>query len=141
MRRIILASHGSLAEGLYSAAKMIAGQCEAVSAYGMDQYGSPESIQKKIKDQIAQNTEDEFIILCDIKGGSVHNQLFMLCTQKNITVLTGANLSMLLNLVMESENENTMEIISETVDIGRSNIDTFNCKTLQEQLEQTGEEI
>lgn len=141
MRRIILASHGSLAEGLHSAAKMIAGQCETVSAYGMDQHGGPENIRKKIKEQIEQHEEDEFIILCDIKGGSVHNQLYLLCTRKNVTVLTGVNLGMLLNLVMASDTEKTAEIIAETVDMAKDSIGIFNYETLQAQLKQVGEEM
>lgn len=44
MRKIILASHGSMAEGVLSAAKMIMGDCEEIQALGLDRYESPAEI-------------------------------------------------------------------------------------------------
>ncbi|MCR0302801.1 hypothetical protein MKA48_12220 [[Clostridium] innocuum] len=75
MRNIILASHGSLAEGMLSAVRMIVGSTQGIAAYGLDAYKTPQDIYQLLKEQIEQNQDQEYILLCDINGGSVHNQL------------------------------------------------------------------
>ena len=49
MQNLILASHGSLAEGMLSAANMIVGDIEGVDAYGLDTYHSPQDIYQLLK--------------------------------------------------------------------------------------------
>ena len=77
MRNIILASHGSLAEGMLSAVRMIVGSTQGIAAYGLDTYKTPQDIYQLLKEQIEQNQDQEYILLCDINGGSVHNHAFM----------------------------------------------------------------
>ena len=110
MRKVILASHGSLAEGMYSAVKMIMVNCENISAYGLDTYGNPSDIYEIVRDEIIQHPEDEYIILCDINGGSVHSHLMQLCTNKNVYLIVGMTLGMVLELrkAITSSIENTL---------------------------------
>ena len=70
MRKIILASHGSMAEGVLSAAKMIMGDCEEIQALGLDRYESPAEIARRIERQVAAEPDCDFMIFCDIHGGS-----------------------------------------------------------------------
>ena len=84
MRKIILASHGSMAEGVLSAAKMIMGDCEEIQALGLDHYESPTEIARRIERQVTAEPDCDFMIFCDIHGGSVHNQLTELCRYPNV---------------------------------------------------------
>ena len=66
MKKIIIASHGSFAEGLLSASEMIMGKCENIQAYGLSNYESPYEISHLVEKQILEKKDDEWIILCDI---------------------------------------------------------------------------
>ena len=108
MRKIILASHGNLAEGMLHAATVIAGVQENLSAYGMEKYESPEGIYDALYSTIQNNAEDEYVIICDIRGGSVHNKLVEYCVYENVCVVTGMNLGLVLELIF-ADSELTMK--------------------------------
>ena len=48
MKKLILASHGSLARGMKSALNMIAGENNQVKDFNLDNYDSPEEIEKEL---------------------------------------------------------------------------------------------
>ena len=60
LRNIILASHGSLAEGMLSAVRMIVGSTQGIAAYGLDTYKTPQDIYQLLKEQIEQNQDQEY---------------------------------------------------------------------------------
>ena len=61
-----------MAEGVLSAAKMIMGDCEEIQALGLDHYESPTEIARRIERQVTAEPDCDFMIFCDIHGGSVH---------------------------------------------------------------------
>lgn len=77
MRQVILASHGKLAEGLLNSLRMIIGEelTQDVETYCLFPGENPNDFMNKLKERIATNPQMEFVILCDIKGGSVHTSL------------------------------------------------------------------
>ena len=60
MRKVILASHGSLAEGMLSAAQMIIGDCSDIDVYGLDRYGQLQVIYQHIKKQVVKHSLQKF---------------------------------------------------------------------------------
>lgn len=73
MRKVILMSHGNLAEGILQSLEMIAGkqpQMLAISAYLTPEENLEESIQTLLETTPA---DDELIIVTDLFGGSVNN--------------------------------------------------------------------
>lgn len=106
MRKLILASHGSLAEGMQSAARMILGaHAEGILAYGLDRWETPQHILTQVKAVMEAERSTEVTILCDIKGGSVYNQLLPLCEEERVCVFTGMNLNLVLELMMADGND------------------------------------
>jgi PTS system mannose-specific IIA component/fructoselysine and glucoselysine-specific PTS system IIA component len=136
MRKIMLASHGSLAEGMKSAAVMILGESFEILAYGLDTFITPQSILQEIRNEMELATEDEYLILCDIKGGSVHNCLMELCTLSNVCIVTGMNLSLVLELSILSPTVSLNEEIDEIISVSKDNIQCFNKKALENLLEE-----
>ena len=135
MRKIILASHGSLAEGMLSAGNMILRDCPHVSAYGLDTYGSPSAIYELLRKEIIDHVEDDFIILCDINGGSVHNQLLHLCEYDHVQLVTGMTLSMLLELVLDGEQTESALLLEKVIHSASQNMLIFNKERVQKELE------
>lgn len=135
MRKIILASHGSLAEGMLSAGKMILQDCPQVRAYGLDTYGSPTDIYEILNTEISTHTDDTYIILCDINGGSVHNQLLHLCVYEHVQLVTGMTLSMLLEIVLDHEHTDTAELLTKVIQSAGQNMLIFNKERVQAEIE------
>lgn len=138
MRKVILASHGSLAEGMQSAIKMILGSAQSVEAYGLDQYGEPDVIYAMIQKKVQEEPANEFIIITDINGGSVQNQMLQLCAFPNVFVQTGMCLSMALETVLSCMNDNqeTMEgMMSRITASSKENMLGFSQRTIEETKE------
>lgn len=102
--QIILASHGSMAEGVVSAVNMVIGEQPCVSAFGLDAWETPEAIKEQVEQVIAAHPDEYIVILCDIKGGSVHNRLMDLCARDNVSVVSGMNLVLALSLALDADD-------------------------------------
>ena len=140
LRNIILASHGSLAEGMLSAVRMIVGSTQGIAAYGLDTYKTPQDIYQLLKEQIEQNQDQEYILLCDINGGSVHNQLMHLCIFPKVYLMTGMTLSVVLELLLTQDHGNTEELLRKTMENARKNILLFNYQSVKSEIDKGIEE-
>lgn len=119
---IILASHGSLAEGMVTAVRMVIRDlADDILALGLDQWETPQVIRAKVELLMKEHPQDQYIILCDIKGGSVANELMTLCIRSGVTLVTGMNLALVISLVLRIQNgmvcgkEQVDEILEEVV--------------------------
>ena len=54
----------------------------------------------------AKESEEQIVILCVIKGGSVHTALSKLAVLDNVMVFSGMNMGLVLDVVMRSMNGN-----------------------------------
>ena len=52
----------------------------------------------------AKECEEQILILCDIKGGSVHTALSQLAVLDNVMVFSGMNMGLVLDAVMKGLN-------------------------------------
>ena len=116
-----MASHGSLAEGMQSAVDMIL-RTKGCEAYGLDTYHEPEQIYAIIEAQVQAEPDTQFIVMTDINGGSVQNQMLHLCNYPNVYVQTGMCLSMVLETILTPEGE-ALEVMMERI-----------CKTSAENM-------
>lgn len=101
IKKIIIATHGTLAEGFKNTLELICGTQDDVSV--MCFYCSSENFEQEIEDCFEQLTAQSQLIICtDIQFGSV-NQIFIKGAvrypDKNIQILSGINLPLLLELV------------------------------------------
>lgn len=116
LRKIILASHGSLAQGMLSAAKMILVTCDDITAYDLENYANPIDIYEKLYIQIQKEPTVDYIILCDLNGGSVHNQMVHLCRFKNVYLVAGMTLSMILEIVLANHEDDTKTVLKKAIE-------------------------
>ena len=124
-KKIILASHGRFASGMLSAAKMIIGELEGVDSFDLEDYESPYEIYENIEQAMKKENEATFLILTDLLGGSVDNQLLELCANKNVYVIAGANLGILLELYLADDNKEIRKIVEDSVKASKQNIRFF----------------
>lgn len=135
LRKIILASHGSLAEGMYSAAEMIVGDCSDIEIYSLSQYKHPNIIYNLVKKKIEKHLDWEYVILCDINGGSVHNQLMQLMNRKNVYLVVGMTLSMVLELKLCKEQIDTKDLLKKIVKNSKDNTLIIDYESVTSRIE------
>ena len=120
MTRIVLASHGRLADGMKDTLSFILGDLPNVSticAY-VDQ---DVSLRSQIDQTFAEfSPEDAVVVVTDILGGSVNNEFMALLGEKDFILVAGMNMPTLVELV--SEDEPTVEGVQSVVERGRQSI-------------------
>ncbi len=129
MRHFIVATHAYMAKGLVSTLELIIGERDDVSYYCA--YVEPGVIYKeKLLEEITKyDLGDEIIILSDIFGGSVNNELTPLLQQKNIHLICGVNLVLLISLLVSSEDEKVEDMIHRCIEEAKNGI--IYCNDLE----------
>ncbi len=104
MSRVIFASHGGLSKGMKDSVSMIVGDlAKNVETYGLLPGQNPEDYYQMLYKQ-AKESNEQILILCDIKGGSVHTALSKLAVLDNVMVFSGMNMGLALDVVMKSQD-------------------------------------
>ncbi|MDH6366650.1 MULTISPECIES: PTS sugar transporter subunit IIA [unclassified Breznakia] len=105
MKKVILASHGDLSKGMLHSVSMIVGDlAKQVETYSLYPGETPNDYYEKLKLEISTST-DRYVIVCDVKGGSVHTTLSKLMEFGNVTILSGMNMSMVLDLLLNQKEK------------------------------------
>lgn len=101
---------------------MLAGSVsDKVETYSLYPGESPNDYYQKLLKEIP-NSDEQVIILCDIKGGSVHTTLAQLTQLNNVIVLSGMNLGMALDIVLRYQEGIPSEDYEELLDSSREGI-------------------
>ena len=104
MAKIILASHGGLSKGMKDSVSMIVGDlARDIETYSLLPGQNPEDFYQEVLKE-AKKCEEQILILCDIKGGSVHTALSKLAILDNVLVFSGMNMGLVLDAVMKGLN-------------------------------------
>jgi len=104
MAKIILASHGGLSAGMLDSVKMIVGELATdVETYSLLPGCNPNEYVTELRERISASSE-EFLILCDIKGGSVYNTMIQLLDMGNVEIISGMNMNIVLELVIKNSS-------------------------------------
>lgn len=104
MAKIILASHGGLSKGMKDSVSMIVGDlAKDIETYSLLSGQNPEDYYQEVLKQ-AKESDEQILILCDIKGGSVHTALSKLAVLDNVMVFSGMNMGLVLDAVMKGLN-------------------------------------
>lgn len=100
MSRVIFASHGGLSKGMKDSVSMIVGDlAKDVETYSLLPGENPEDYYQELYKQ-ANESNEQILVLCDIKGGSVHTALSKLAVLDNVVVFSGMNMGLALDIVL-----------------------------------------
>ena len=141
--KIIVASHGDLCNGLIHSYSMLAGD---------NDYLVPISLKENDTGQFKKNLEkllevnDDFLILCDLYGGTPFNEAlyFFQKYPDRIRVVAGVNLPMLLELgfTVQTNNEiNIDELVNIAINVGSESLRAEDIDTLSEKEEQESDDM
>ena len=103
MAKIIWASHGKLSKGMLDSVKMIIGSlADGVETYSLFPGESENDYANELKERMLKDEED-YLLICDVQGGSVFNSLVQLVTNERVKVVAGMNLSLVLELIVANQ--------------------------------------
>ena len=119
MNRILIVTHSTLAQGLYETLSFFMGKLDNVEY--INAYVENNDIRTTFENKIQSYGDDNVIVLTDIPGGSVNQIAMELMPKYGYHLVTGTNLSMVLELALK-QNELSNEEIKEIVDNSRNNV-------------------
>lgn len=126
----VLITHGKFASGIKTSVEMIVGKQDNLLC--IDCYLDKDFDIKKEVDKVLMNTDKEIIFLTDIFGGSVNNYISTLTNRENIYLLTGFNLSLILNL-LENQDLETHKMIDISIEEAKKQIKKFESIKLEDE--------
>lgn len=124
MKKIVVASHGSMAEGMKNTIELFAGHNDNVSyisAYTKKNDDLNETIDKLFG---TFTDDDKVIIFTDLMGGSVNQRLTVKAqNNKNVFIIYGFNLPVVIEAILSKEDVNAT-YIKKLVEVGRNSLGT-----------------
>ena len=127
----IVLSHGDLADSLIKSTGMLVGAAPQIAAVSIYEDNTPEQFEEYVRMSLDNvDTGDGVVALVDLYGGTPNNVIFKLAHErKNIRIVTGVNLPMLVHLLTERQPETGLgELVDGLVASGREGIVEFGHK-------------
>ena len=125
MSQFIIATHSYLADGYKHSIKFFNTEVKNIhfiNAYTEEKNNFVEELEKLLN----EFEDEQVIILTDLPGGSVNKESASLIKQYNCNVISGINLSLVLELMLSSDEVLTDEKIRAAVEQARSQIVFMN---------------
>jgi PTS system mannose-specific IIA component len=121
---LVVAAHGRLAQELVDTGAQIVGPLPQVTACSVPPSSSADELREMLREAITRvDTGDGVLVLADLFGGSPCTQSVSLCTKKNIEVVTGFNLPMLIKAAsLRHEGHSLADLANALVQYGQRNI-------------------
>lgn len=117
-KKVVLVSHGKLSAGMASAVEMVFGKNEDLSYLGLLPDGNVEELIGGLRDEVATNPADQYIVVADIFGGSVCNQsLQQLSAFDNVSLIAGMNMGLVVSILAmpgELTSDQLEQIVAES---------------------------
>ena len=128
MISILIVSHGELAAGMLNALQMLTGEQERVAALGLLESEAPEDLVERVRESIdSMDDGDGVLIAVDLFGATpfhASSRLF-LESDKQIEVITGVNLPMLAEIIVNREDASLEDLVKQAYQAGLSGIQTL----------------
>ena len=122
-RKLIIAAHGLLAEGLKDSTLMMIGELPyETGIYSLAKDNNPYDFSEELKCEVIVNPDIEYIVLTDLYGAKLFKAMYSLTSYPNVRLFTGTNLNMMLSICLNHPNELTDEDISMIVEESKNGI-------------------
>lgn len=109
-----------MASGIRYTAELIVGKMAEITT--IDAYVTPEdNVEKKFEEYFAQHENDRIFVFTDLMGGSVNQKLLGYSQKENVTLITGTNLPVLMQVMM-ADDDVTEDEIREFIDDAREEL-------------------
>jgi mannose PTS system EIIA component len=127
-KAVLIITHGNFGKELIKSVEMIMGEQEDVNALGLSLGESVDELRSNADSIVVenQNAGKDTIVLVDILGGSPSNvALYLLKKYKEIKLITGVNMLMLIELFQSREFTELEELVDKMISSGTEGIKKF----------------
>ena len=100
MKKFLFATHGTLAAGAKSTLELLIGNVADITC--LTAYVNPDdNVDEQLKAYFSEVSDEDQVIVCtDLMGGSVNQKIVPYAQKKNVFLIAGFNLPLLLELAM-----------------------------------------
>ncbi|MDP6932568.1 MAG: PTS fructose transporter subunit IIA [Myxococcota bacterium] len=120
---ILVITHGEVAPALVSTAQVILGELDGISAVGLTpQMNREEAWKAVIRSHDAVDSDQGVLVLADAFGGTPSNLALALLQDREVEVLTGVNLPMVLRAARRRRDLELDALASDVLAYGRRNV-------------------
>ena len=144
MRKLIVATHGKMAQGMVHTLGVIVGEesVKDIEVYGLFAGEDVNDIVEDVQKKIESSPKTDFVIMTDILGGSVDTGLLKLAiTYPNVWVNTGTNLMLLLDVLLSDPSVSTQSVLEQATDNAKAGILSRNNLSLTTSLDDDEEDF
>ena len=119
----VIVTHGRLAEELVGTLQVIMGSISQIKAVGTNLAQTSEEIRGQIEKAVKENDSgDGVLLLTDMFGGTPSNICMSFLGKRNVEVISGVNLPMLIKFASCNGQMNLSQLKDKIVAYGRENI-------------------
>lgn len=120
---ILIVSHGTLSSHLIKSAEMIMGDQEDLLPIELKPCQGLEDIKASIKDAYQKlNNGKGILVLADLQGGTPCNGAFMMLNDYNMSIVSGVNLPMLLEVLINRKTKSLDELTDIAIRSGKEGV-------------------
>lgn len=129
---VLILTHGKFADGLKNSVEMIMGQNDSFYTMGLYEGEDFSEFKEKVLEHIIQlDTGEGVLALVDLFGASPYNSVMFNYQEfrkldKNVKLLTGVNLPMVIEALNARNYMNLENLYEEVMQTGINNIKGFN---------------
>ncbi|MGM0215780.1 PTS sugar transporter subunit IIA [Enterococcus sp. AZ109] len=136
---VLVVAHGDLGKTLLESIAIIAGEVQQADAIGLHHGDSPETFRAGIKEAVESlDTGEGVMVLVDFFGGTPGNEALKCLPRENMKVLSGVNMAMLLEVVVNRAFMSDLEALSQlALNSGKSSIQDLN-EVYKKMMEKAG---
>ena len=135
MLGIVIATHGTLSNGIKDAAEVIMGNTENIITVNLNAGDDVEKLGKKINNAILEvNQGDGVVVLVDLVSASPYNQSVLVTNQlerelkDKVYIIGGVNLPMLLEIINHQILGTQIEIVAKSAaEKAKECISSWHC--------------
>ena len=124
MNKLIIASHGKLAEGVKSSLNVLGIDTDKISFVNC--YVDDNDAKEHIAKCIEESKEETMIVLTDLLGGSVNTEFMQYLQKDNLYIVAGFNFGLVLQLLMIPEDADINEYLRNAVNEAKEGIVFIN---------------
>lgn len=129
MRQILIATHGKMASGIRYTLELVVGKMDEITT--IDAYVNPEDdVEKMLEEYFSVHEGARIIAFTDLRGGSVNQKLMKYAARPGVTLITGINLPVLLQVALAGEGA-TDEDIDGFVQAAREELQVISVKPVE----------
>lgn len=111
---VAVISHGTFCEGIVDSVSMVAGKAEQLETVSLKPGQSPQTFQDQLKETLESvDTGMGVLVLVDLLGGTPFNTIGALSKDYHVGIVTGMNMAALISVVLQREEETTLEQMME----------------------------